>query len=96
MIMYKNGEYQGIAFEDIYAGMYYPAVSLYKAATVRNGFYLAYTVRIAATELLCQGTDNLLLIKGAVFVYLPYIFFFSQSGILKLQLTRCLLKLLRI
>ena len=36
MIMYKNGECQGIAFEDMYAGTYYPAISLYKAATVRN------------------------------------------------------------
>ena len=34
--MYKNGETHGIAFKDIYGGMYYPAVSLYKTATVRN------------------------------------------------------------
>jgi len=36
MIMYKNGVSQGTAFEDIYGGIYYPAVSLYKTATVRN------------------------------------------------------------
>jgi len=37
--MYKNGKTDGIAFEDIYGGMYYPAVSLYKTATVRNFFF---------------------------------------------------------
>jgi len=41
MLMYKNGECQGTAFEDIYGGIYYPAVSLYKTATVRNSLYAA-------------------------------------------------------
>jgi len=36
MFMYKNGVCQGLAFEDVYGGMYYPSVSLYKAATVRQ------------------------------------------------------------
>jgi len=41
MIMYKNGECQGVAFENIYGGTYYPAISLYKTATVRNELYFA-------------------------------------------------------
>ncbi|XP_070187573.1 set1/Ash2 histone methyltransferase complex subunit ASH2-like [Littorina saxatilis] len=38
MIMYKNGECRGVAFTDVFEGMYYPAVSLYKAATVTVNF----------------------------------------------------------
>lgn len=34
MIMYKNGSSQGIAYEDVFEGVYYPAVSLYKNAKV--------------------------------------------------------------
>lgn len=34
MIMFLNGKSQGIAFEDFYDGIYYPAISLYKNATV--------------------------------------------------------------
>jgi len=41
VVMYKNGECQGVAFEDLYGGTYYPAVSLYKTATVR---YQLFTV----------------------------------------------------
>ncbi|KAL1432020.1 hypothetical protein MTO96_013690 [Rhipicephalus appendiculatus] len=35
---YKNGECIGTAWKDIYEGMYYPAVSLYKGCTVRLNF----------------------------------------------------------
>ena len=31
---YKNGESQGVAFEDIFEGTYYPAISLHKSCTV--------------------------------------------------------------
>ena len=34
MMMYKNGESRGVAFEDVFEGIYYPAISLYKTATV--------------------------------------------------------------
>lgn len=34
MIMYKNGSSQGIAYEDVFEGVYYPAVSLYKNTKV--------------------------------------------------------------
>ncbi|VDO34062.1 unnamed protein product [Brugia timori] len=35
---YRNGKSCGIAFTDIYAGFYYPAVSLFQGATVRCNF----------------------------------------------------------
>ncbi|KAJ7380308.1 Set1/Ash2 histone methyltransferase complex subunit ASH2 [Desmophyllum pertusum] len=35
---YKNGVCQGVAWQDIYDGTYYPAVSLYKNATVTLNF----------------------------------------------------------
>lgn len=38
IICYKNGKSQGVAFENISAGLYYPAVSLFRNATVRLNF----------------------------------------------------------
>ncbi|OWF50318.1 set1/Ash2 histone methyltransferase complex subunit ASH2-like isoform X1 [Mizuhopecten yessoensis] len=38
MIMYKNGVSQGIAFEDVYEGWYYPCISLYKNTKVTVNF----------------------------------------------------------
>lgn len=38
MIMYKNGVSQGVAFEDVFEGVYYPALSLYKNSKVRMNF----------------------------------------------------------
>ena len=35
---YKNGEDQGVAFNDVLSGEYYPAVSLYKNARVTYNF----------------------------------------------------------
>lgn len=35
---YKNGVCQGLAFEDVYQGAYFPAVSLYKSTTVSINF----------------------------------------------------------
>uniref|UniRef100_A0A183HFV4 B30.2/SPRY domain-containing protein n=1 Tax=Onchocerca flexuosa TaxID=387005 RepID=A0A183HFV4_9BILA len=35
---YRNGKSCGIAFKDVYAGFYYPAVSLFQGATVRCNF----------------------------------------------------------
>jgi len=38
---YLNGKFQGTAYEDLYEGTYYPAISLYKLAKVSVwGFYL--------------------------------------------------------
>ncbi|XP_075542537.1 set1/Ash2 histone methyltransferase complex subunit ash2 isoform X2 [Dermacentor variabilis] len=38
IVFYKNGECIGTAWKDIYEGMYYPAVSVYKGCTVRLNF----------------------------------------------------------
>lgn len=38
MIMYKNGVSQAVAFEDVFEGVYYPAVSLYKNCKVRMNY----------------------------------------------------------
>lgn len=35
---FKNGEFQGVAFEEIYAGSYYPSISVHKNATVSLNF----------------------------------------------------------
>ncbi|CAG7836975.1 unnamed protein product [Allacma fusca] len=38
IICFKNGKYQGVAYENIFEGVYYPAVSLYKGCTVNVNF----------------------------------------------------------
>lgn len=38
MIFYKNGSSQGLAFENLFEGIYYPAISLYKGCTVSVNF----------------------------------------------------------
>ncbi|XP_031619371.1 set1/Ash2 histone methyltransferase complex subunit ASH2 isoform X1 [Contarinia nasturtii] len=38
IIFFKNGESQGVAFENINGGAYYPAISIYKNATVSVNF----------------------------------------------------------
>ncbi|XP_067879376.1 set1/Ash2 histone methyltransferase complex subunit ASH2 isoform X2 [Heterodontus francisci] len=38
MIFYKNGDSEGTAYEDVYAGVYHPAISLYKNCTVSINF----------------------------------------------------------
>ncbi|XP_073818714.1 set1/Ash2 histone methyltransferase complex subunit ash2 isoform X3 [Musca autumnalis] len=35
---FKNGQSQGVAFSDIYAGSYYPTISIHKSATVSVNF----------------------------------------------------------
>ncbi|XP_006824960.1 set1/Ash2 histone methyltransferase complex subunit ASH2-like [Saccoglossus kowalevskii] len=38
IILYKNGVCYNVAWQDIYEGVYYPAVSIYKNATVSINF----------------------------------------------------------
>ncbi|VEN39220.1 unnamed protein product [Callosobruchus maculatus] len=38
MLFFKNGECQGVAFENIYQGAYYPTISLHKNVTVSVNF----------------------------------------------------------
>ena len=40
---FKNGQFQGVAFSDIYSGNYYPAVSLFKNCTVTFNFGPSFT-----------------------------------------------------
>lgn len=35
---FKNGQSQGVAFSDIFAGSYYPTISIHKSATVSVNF----------------------------------------------------------
>lgn len=34
IIFFKNGVSQGVAYDNLYEGMYFPAISLYKSCTV--------------------------------------------------------------
>ncbi|XP_060712687.1 set1/Ash2 histone methyltransferase complex subunit ASH2 isoform X4 [Hemiscyllium ocellatum] len=38
MVFFKNGDNEGTAYEDVYAGVYHPAISLYKNCTVSINF----------------------------------------------------------
>ncbi|CAG5121668.1 unnamed protein product, partial [Candidula unifasciata] len=38
MMMYKNGRCAGVAFTDVFEGTYYPAISLYKNASITANF----------------------------------------------------------
>ncbi|XP_063787686.1 set1/Ash2 histone methyltransferase complex subunit ASH2 isoform X2 [Pseudophryne corroboree] len=38
IIFYKNGVSQGVAYKDVFEGVYYPAISLYKCCTVSVNF----------------------------------------------------------
>ncbi|KAK9395153.1 set1/Ash2 histone methyltransferase complex subunit ASH2 [Crotalus adamanteus] len=47
IIFYKNGTSQGVAYKDVFEGVYFPAVSLYKGCTVSINFgpYFKYPPR---------------------------------------------------
>uniref|UniRef100_A0A3Q1GER8 Set1/Ash2 histone methyltransferase complex subunit ASH2 n=1 Tax=Acanthochromis polyacanthus TaxID=80966 RepID=A0A3Q1GER8_9TELE len=38
MVFYKNGVNQGVAYENLFEGLYFPAISLYKSCTVSVNF----------------------------------------------------------
>ncbi|XP_061657453.1 set1/Ash2 histone methyltransferase complex subunit ASH2 isoform X2 [Syngnathoides biaculeatus] len=38
MVFYKNGASQGVAFQNLFEGIYFPAISLYKSCTVSVNF----------------------------------------------------------
>lgn len=38
VLFFKNGKCEGVAFKDIYAGCYYPAIAPYKGVTVSANF----------------------------------------------------------
>lgn len=61
MIFFKNGVSQGVAYEDLFEGLYFPAISLYKSCTVSHMFFFCFFS---------------LLLKNKVHVFTPHLLFF--------------------
>lgn len=55
IIFFKNGEFQGEAFTDINHGAYYPAISIYKNATVSINFGPNFKYSDIEEEYKCKG-----------------------------------------
>lgn len=45
MIFFKNGVSQGVAYEDLFEGLYFPAISLYKSCTVSHIGFFSYNLK---------------------------------------------------
>lgn len=54
---FKNGVSQGVAFEDIYAGSYFPAISIHKSATVSVNFGPAFKYPTLLSERKAKGVS---------------------------------------
>lgn len=54
---FKNGQSQGVAFEDIYAGSYFPAISIHKSATVSVNFGPAFKYPEVLAEQKAKGVS---------------------------------------
>jgi len=54
---FKNGQSQGVAFEDIYAGSYFPAISIHKSATVSVNFGPAFKYPEVLSEQKAKGVS---------------------------------------
>lgn len=59
IIFFKNGECQGEAFIDIHHGAYYPAISIYKNATVSINFGPNFKYPEVEEEYKCKGVLQL-------------------------------------
>lgn len=57
IIFFKNGESQGVAFENINGGAYYPAISIYKNATVSVNFGPNFKYPEIEDEFRCKGVS---------------------------------------
>lgn len=57
IMCFKNGVLQGVAFSDIYGGVYYPTVSLHKNATVSLNFGPNFKFAPSADEYTYQGMN---------------------------------------
>lgn len=57
---FKNGQSQGVAFEDIYAGSYFPAISIHKSATVSVNFGPAFKYPEVLGEHKAKGVGHLI------------------------------------
>jgi Set1/Ash2 histone methyltransferase complex subunit ASH2 len=54
---FKNGECQGLAFENIYGGAYYPSISIHKSATVSLNFGPNFKHPNVLQEFKCRGVS---------------------------------------
>lgn len=61
---FKNGVLQGVAFSDIYGGVYYPTVSLHKNATVSLNFGPNFKFAPSADEYTYQGVSICLILPN--------------------------------
>lgn len=57
VIFFKNGESQGEAFVDIYHGAYYPAISVFKNATVSVNFGPSFKYPEIEDRYRCRGVS---------------------------------------
>lgn len=55
---FKNGVHQGVAFEDIFAGAYYPSVSLHKGIKVTMNFGPHLKYPNVEQEFNCKGVSG--------------------------------------
>lgn len=58
IVFFKNGESQGEAFVDINAGAYYPAISIFKNATVSVNFGPNFKHPEIEDEFKCKGVSK--------------------------------------
>lgn len=58
VMYFKNGEPQGTAFENIYGGAYYPAISIYKNATVSVNFGPNFKYPDIEADFRCKGVST--------------------------------------
>lgn len=59
VIYFKNGKSQGTAFENIYGGAYYPAISIYKNATVSVNFGPNFKYPDTEDDFRCKGVSSI-------------------------------------
>lgn len=62
IVFFKNGESQGEAFVDINAGAYYPAISIFKNATVSVNFGPNFKHPEIEDEFKCKGVSKMWLL----------------------------------
>lgn len=62
IIFFKNGESQGEAFVDIYHGAYYPAISIYRNATVSINFGPNFKYPNIEEDFKCRGVSVIILV----------------------------------
>lgn len=61
MIFFKNGVSQGVAFDNLFEGLYFPAISLYKSCTVSRTFQflLSFSLSSVFGFLVCRTISSL-------------------------------------